>query len=799
MSWFRRMSAAGLVLAALSAPPQATAQVYGLSVDRSTGASQLLSVNAAGGNVSAIGSGLAGCCEFGVGASAIDSSGQNVYAVSPDATGALRLVAYSLPSGNGAILGSLGTNDRVVGLEFENSTQRLLGLLATPMGSLRLVEINKITGAVNTEINVAVDCCVLEPGLSAVTAGAFVFVGREPSDSPNTRKVYGLSTSGSGFAFVVDLPAGTSLAAMAAASSPGDVYGVQQIFTGSPRVASLQFVLIGALGLTPIGGAITGCCAVAVDTATIENGVFRVVARNPATTGLSILSFQVATGNSSFSAATLPSNRIINGLLGVSVISPAVTITESGGSTAVAEGGASDSYTMVLATQPSADVTVTVTPDAQLGVAPTSLTFTTGNWFVPQTVTVNAVDDGITEGAHTGTISHAASGGGYSAVSIANVTASITDNDSASLAISDVTLAEGNAGNTSFTFNVSLTGALASGFTVPVSSADGSAIAGSDYTTIPGGTQLSFAGTPGEIQTVTVSVQGDTVVEPNEGFLVTLAAPSNPLVTLSDAIGAGSIVNDDSATVGIDSVVQAEGDSGPSTFTFTATLTGEVQGGFVLPYQSTNGTASSGSDYTAVSGSLSFTGGNGQTRSVLVAVAGDTTPEADETFFIDLASASVAGVNVSPARGTGTIVNDDLVADVSVTNSNGVSMLTPGDATTYQVVVSNTSNAVDLPAVAILHTLSPALINVGWTCSSSGGAVCPAASGTGPISNTLALPKGSSVSYTVAATVAQTLLNTIDATVSATVQSPYVDPNLTNNSVTDSDSRVWDSFADGFE
>jgi len=62
-------------------------------------------------------------------------------------------------------------------------------------------------------------------------------------------------------------------------------------------------------------------------------------------------------------------------------------------------------------------------------VVPDSLNFTTGNWSSPQTVTVTAVDDAAIEGAHTGNIAHAASGGGYDAVVVPGVVANITDND----------------------------------------------------------------------------------------------------------------------------------------------------------------------------------------------------------------------------------------------------------------------------------------------------------------------------------------------------------------------------------
>ena len=87
---------------------------------------------------------------------------------------------------------------------------------------------------------------------------------------------------------------------------------------------------------------------------------------------------------------------------------PRVIVTESGGSTNVAEGGATDSYTVLLNTQPTANVTIGVTPGSQVQVDKTSLTFTAGNWNVAQTVTVSAVDDPIVEGNHTGAISHQA-------------------------------------------------------------------------------------------------------------------------------------------------------------------------------------------------------------------------------------------------------------------------------------------------------------------------------------------------------------------------------------------------------
>ncbi|MSU78566.1 MAG: hypothetical protein EXS16_10785 [Gemmataceae bacterium] len=107
------------------------------------------------------------------------------------------------------------------------------------------------------------------------------------------------------------------------------------------------------------------------------------------------------------------------------------TITQSGGTTSVTEGGATDTYTVVLNLAPTADVTITLNPGTQVTATPATLTFTVANWNVAQTVTVTAVDDALVEGAHTGTITHtsASADAAYSAIAIANVVANITDND----------------------------------------------------------------------------------------------------------------------------------------------------------------------------------------------------------------------------------------------------------------------------------------------------------------------------------------------------------------------------------
>ena len=108
-----------------------------------------------------------------------------------------------------------------------------------------------------------------------------------------------------------------------------------------------------------------------------------------------------------------------------------VSVTQSGGSTSVTEGGATDDVSLVLTQQPTANVTIAVKGDADITGAPTSLTFTPTNWNVAQSVTVTAVDDTLVEGPETATLSFAASSAdpAFNGVAIPSVAVQVTDND----------------------------------------------------------------------------------------------------------------------------------------------------------------------------------------------------------------------------------------------------------------------------------------------------------------------------------------------------------------------------------
>ncbi|MEM8996348.1 MAG: Calx-beta domain-containing protein, partial [Acidobacteriota bacterium] len=270
----------------------------------------------------------------------------------------------------------------------------------------------------------------------------------------------------------------------------------------------------------------------------------------------------------------------------------------------------------------------------------------------------------------------------HPAVLIADATGepTILNDDEAVLTVGDLGQAEGNVGATAFAFPVTLTGAdVAGGFTVSYSTADGTALAGSDYAAASG--MLTFAGAIGETRTISVDVTGDGVLEGDETFAVELASPSVPAISVVG--GVGTVLNDDSADITISDVSQPESDGG-STFRFAVTLDGEVEGGFTVPYATADGTATvADGDYASAAGVLTFAGADGESRDIDVAVTGDGTVEADETFTVDLGSASVAGITVG-AGAVGTIVNDDS-ASVAI---DDVVQLETDAATTFTFTVS---------------------------------------------------------------------------------------------------------------
>jgi hypothetical protein len=228
------------------------------------------------------------------------------------------------------------------------------------------------------------------------------------------------------------------------------------------------------------------------------------------------------------------------------------------------------------------------------------------------------------------------------------------------ISINDVSVTEGNSGTKLLTFTVGRTGTAP--FSVDYATADGSASAGSDYAAVPL-TTLTFA--EGESsKTISVTINGDTAVEANESFSVNLSNAVGPGAAITDASGLGTIVDDDTppavGNISINDVAVTEGNSGTKLLTFTVSRTGTAA--FSVDYATSNGSATAGSDYTAVPlTTLSFAQGEAA-RTISVTINGDTSVEPNETFSVNLGNAVGPGATIVDGVGIGTIQNDDSAA-----------------------------------------------------------------------------------------------------------------------------------------
>lgn len=223
------------------------------------------------------------------------------------------------------------------------------------------------------------------------------------------------------------------------------------------------------------------------------------------------------------------------------------------------------------------------------------------------------------------------------------------------LSINDVTANEGNAGTTSFSFTVSLSApAGAGGVSFDIATANGTAIAGSDYVGQSLTGRTIAAGSSSYV--FTVLVNGDTLNEPNETFFVNVTNVANAVVV--DGQGLGTIVNDDPLpSLSINDVTVTEGNAGSTAAVFTVSLSAASGQTVTVHYATADGTATQPGDYAATSGTLTFAPGQ-TAHTITVLVQGDTVPEPNETFFVQLDSPINA--TLANTSGTGTILNDDV-------------------------------------------------------------------------------------------------------------------------------------------
>ena len=278
------------------------------------------------------------------------------------------------------------------------------------------------------------------------------------------------------------------------------------------------------------------------------------------------------------------------------------------------------------------------------------------------TITVAVNGDALYEADETVTMTLSSPSGASFAGGGATLAATgtiVNDDAPPVLSIGDAVLVEGNSGTSNLVFTVTLSAASGLPVTVGYATADGTALAGSDYAATTGTLTIAAGQTTG---TIVVPVSGDTIYENDETLSLVLSGPTGATLAggASTVTAQGTITNDDAKPVAtISSPTVTEGNSGTKAMTFTITLSEVSSLPTSFSFATSNGTATS-SDYTAKSGTVTIAAGQ-STGTITVAINGDKTLEPDETFNLTLSAptnATLAG-GAATLAAKGTIVNDE--------------------------------------------------------------------------------------------------------------------------------------------
>ncbi len=137
-------------------------------------------------------------------------------------------------------------------------------------------------------------------------------------------------------------------------------------------------------------------------------------------------------------------NAKISAIEIVSLTGPQVIFKQTDGTTSVVEGEATgDSYSIILNSQPTSDVTVNLGSNSQINTSLNSVTFTPDNWNVSQSITVNALDNNLADGNQSVNITHtiSSSDADYDSLSLPNISVFISDDDTVAIDFTKKTVA----------------------------------------------------------------------------------------------------------------------------------------------------------------------------------------------------------------------------------------------------------------------------------------------------------------------------------------------------------------------
>ena len=351
--------------------------------------------------------------------------------------------------------------------------------------------------------------------------------------------------------------------------------------------------------------------------------------------------------------------------------------------------------------------------DYSVGTALASITIPANTASGTGTMKITPTDDAVVEGDESITIPGSTST--EVGLSVTSATVTLTDDDkttpetpddkdSAVLSISGPTSAVAEGSDASFT--VTLSAAIAAkvdvAWSAPLST---DAAEGSDLSATSGTVTFAAGSAAGATQTITITATDDKLSETAEGFTVTLGTITSTLSEVSLKSGASlataTILASDPITVNISGPSSV--DEGDATTNYTVSLSPSgvtPTSDLTVNYATANGTATAGTDYTAKSGTLTFTSTAAGSQTFKVQTTEDNVDEGTgETFTVSISSPSGGG-GPAPSLNTSatvtTTITDDDDAPSGIALSADPSSLSEKDGET-SVTVTATLNGSTLP------------------------------------------------------------------------------------------------------
>ncbi|PIB22932.1 hypothetical protein BFP77_16575 [Maribacter sp. 4U21] len=213
---------------------------------------------------------------------------------------------------------------------------------------------------------------------------------------------------------------------------------------------------------------------------------------------------------------------------------------------------------------------------------------------------------------------------------------------------------------------IGIEGTYRPGATINYSTSNVSALAREDYSSVSETYTLATE----DITSfdIIIPITDDNLIEPSESFSVNFAHDT-PAVSATASVSVSITDNDNGANKGV-SINDFTVNEDVGTANFTVSLNGNLQNSFTIDYNLLDGSATEAEDYTGSSGTITFTGNDGESHVINVPIIDDSIIEETENLEGKLSNLSTTLINIVDANGVGTITDNDGGAGTGVSVSD---------------------------------------------------------------------------------------------------------------------------------